>query len=87
MKEYNIYDYPADFHVGEPKIMHGRKLNRKVIKTVQQAGIEIDREGLIAAINNDRKRYDEAYNKGYYDCKKEYEEKLKKIAELTGCLA
>lgn len=47
---------------------------KMVVRAVNQAGVNIDRDRLIAAINNDRRRYEEAYQRGWDDCKKEAEE-------------
>lgn len=47
---------------------------KMVVRAVNRAGVNIDRDGLIAAINNDRRRYEEAYQQGWNDCKKEAEE-------------
>ena len=45
--------------------------------------IEIDQESLIQAINSDRKRYEEAYKKGYADCEEHYKELLSQISKLA----
>ena len=85
MNQYkNIYDCPIELQLGEIETLHNQELGREIIRTVQKVGISIDRDGLIEAINNDHKRYEEAYNKGYSDCKKLYDETLRSIAKLTG---
>lgn len=79
-----IYDCPIHEQIGQLKTMMANEHDRMVIKAIQEVGIEIDQESLIQAIHNDRQRYEEAYKKGYEDCRKEYEEKMKRIANITG---
>lgn len=84
LDEHDIYNCPINLQFGAVKNMYSQELDHEIIRVVQQVGIDIDKEGLVAALNNDQKRYQEAYNQGYSDCKKEYEERLLKIAKLTG---
>ena len=53
-----------------------------IIKAVWNMGFKVDAEQLTAALTQDRKRYEYAYDKGWNDCKEFYEEKMKKITEL-----
>lgn len=53
-----------------------------IIKAVWNMGFKVDAEQLTAALTQDRKRYECAYDKGWNDCKEFYEEKMKKITEL-----
>lgn len=53
-----------------------------IIKAVWNMGLQVDAEQLTAALVQDSKRYETAYDKGWNDCKAEYEEKLKKISAL-----
>lgn len=39
-----------------------------VYKAIVSAGVNVDREKLIQIIHGDRKRYEEAYRKGWNDC-------------------
>jgi hypothetical protein len=78
------YDFPIHEQIGELKTMMANEHDKMIMRVVQEVGIEIDRESLIEAIHNDRHRYEEAYKKGYSDCQKEYEEKMKRIANITG---
>lgn len=79
----NIYECPISEQIGELKMMLADEHERMVLKAVQQVGIEIDRESLIQAINCDRKRYEEAYKKGYADCEEYYKELLSQISKLA----
>ena len=84
MNMSDIYDFPIHMQLGPLMTSVENEQGRIIMKAVHDVGIEIDRESLIKAIRNDRQRYEEAYRKGYSDCQKEYEEKMKRIANITG---
>lgn len=42
-------------------------VENEVYSAVQRVGIDVDRDKLLQALNNDRKRYEEAYKKGWND--------------------
>ena len=75
----NIYDCPIHETISELKTMMANEHDRMVVKAVQQIGIEIDQQSLVEAIGNDRKRYEEAYRKGYSDCDEQYKELIGEI--------
>lgn len=79
----DIYDCPISEQIGELKMMMANEHDRTVLKAVQQIGIEIDQESLIQAIGSDRKRYEEAYKKGYADCEEHYKKLLSQISRLA----
>ena len=79
----NIYDCPISEQIGQLKMMMADEHDRMVVRAVQQVGIEIDQESLVQAINSDRKRYEEAYKKGYSDCEEHYKEILSQISKLV----
>lgn len=54
-----------------------------IIKAVWNMGFKVDAEQLTHALTQDRKRYEYAYDQGWNDCKKHYEQKLKQISELA----
>ena len=83
MIDTNIYDCPIFEQIGQLQTMMANEHDRMVLKAVQQVGIEIDQESLIQAINSDRKRYEEAYKKGYADCEERYKELLSQISKLA----
>ena len=78
-----MYDCPISEQVGAIELMVREEHDRNIVRAVQKIGIDIDKEGLVEALNHDRKRYEEAYQKGWDDCKKHYEEKLKQIIDLA----
>ena len=80
----DIYDCPIHEVISPLKTMMANEHDRVLMKVIQEVGIEIDQESLVQAIRNDKQRYEEAYKKGYSDCHKEYEEKMKRIANITG---
>lgn len=54
-----------------------------IVRAVWNMGFKVNAEQLTKALTQDRKRYEYAYDQGWNDCKKEYEEKLKKIYEIA----
>ena len=54
-----------------------------IVKAVWNMGFTVDKEQLSLALQQDRKRYETAYEKGWNDCKQYYEEKMKQISELV----
>lgn len=83
MIKTNIYDCPISEQIGELKMMMADEHDKMVLKAVQQIGIEIDQESLIEAINSNRKRYEEAYKKGYADCEEHYRKLLSQISRFA----
>ena len=83
------YDSPINVFTNE---IHGIDLmvreecGKTIIRTVQKIGIDIDEEGLTAVLNQDKKRYEEAYQKGWQDCEEAYKEKLRRIEDILGDL-
>lgn len=49
----------------------------EIIRAVQEYELDIDKEKLIAALNQDQKRYMDAYRKGYEDGVKSVKEEEK----------
>ena len=83
MNYTSLYDCPISEQIGALQTMMADEHDRMVLKAVQQVGIEIDQESLIQAINSDRKRYEEAYKKGYADCEEHYKKLLSQISRLA----
>ena len=81
LKAENIYDCPISEQIGALQTLMAEEHEKMIFKAVQQIGIEIDHESLIQAINNDRKRYEAAYNKGYSDCEQHYKELIGDIVK------
>ena len=80
---YDAYKCPINVQLGAIETMMRESYDNQVLKAVGNIGIEIDKEGLVEAINHDRKRYNEAYNQGWNDCKKYYQERLDNIVALA----
>lgn len=80
----SIYDCPISTSISQLQTMMTQEYNHQILKAVGQIGIQIDEDGLVQALNQDRQRYEEAYKAGYSACKKEYEERMLQIAKLTG---
>ena len=86
----SIYDCPISTTISQIHSMINQSYTDQVLKAIKQIGIEINEQGLVEAINNDRRRYEAAYQKGWDDCQEHYkhladcEEKLNKIAEIIG---
>ena len=79
----DIYNSPINVQLGAFQTMVREEYDKKVLHAVAQIGIDIDKEGLVEAINADRKRYNAAYAQGWEDCKKYYQERLDDIAALA----
>lgn len=62
---HDIYDCPIEQQIGQLSVMMANEHDQQIVKAVQQIGIEIDKQGLVEAINNDRRRYEAAYQRGY----------------------
>ena len=80
----SYYDCPISETVDQLHLMMVEEHDKQIVKAVQKIGIEIDRDGLIAALRNDRDRYEAAYKKGYEDATRKYEEKISTIRGLLG---
>lgn len=78
----NIYDCPIHEQIGQLKTMMANEHDKMLIKAVQEIGIEIDQDSLVQAIQSDRKRYEDAYRKGYSDCEKHYKEIFDRMRKL-----
>lgn len=80
-----MYDCPIEMsrQLDGIEFIMREERERTVLRAIQKVGIDIDRESLMQALNHDRERYEEAYQKGYNDCKRKYDEILKKISDLV----
>lgn len=56
--------------------------NQVITEAVRQIGVRIDEKGLVEALNHDRRRYEEAYQKGWNDCREYYEKKCQEITDI-----
>ncbi len=61
----NCYDSPIDAIVKNMEIQAAQAFDNEVIRAVHEVGISVDKDKLAQALQQDRKRYEEAYRKGY----------------------
>ena len=69
------YDSPIDLYSMTKKMVNNVNdaMTDHIWKCVLQVGVNVDKEKLIQAIHQDRKRYEEAYQKGYLKSQEEFE--------------
>lgn len=84
MEFKSIYDCPIEASISQIQTMMTQEYDKQILRAVGRIGIQIDEDGLVKALNQDRRRYEEAYYAGYSACKKEYEDRMLAIAKLTG---
>lgn len=73
------YEAPLSFVYTPPKF----DFDAMCAQVVQNIGIKVNKEQLICIISGDRKRYEEAYRKGYEAAKAEYDARLAAIARIA----
>lgn len=78
----SYYESPISETINQMQTVMMEEHEQQIVKAVQSVGINIDRDGLIAALQNDRTRYELAYQKGYADAAVKYEEKISAIRAL-----
>lgn len=61
------YDSPIDLYFKELSMKHEEALEGMILRAVNETGININRERLIAVLEGDRKSYADGYRKGYAD--------------------
>ena len=79
-----IYNSPINTTIGAFHDQLVENYEDQVMKAVCRIGIDIDKQALIAALNQDRRRYEEAYRAGYSAAQQEYQDRMMQIAKLTG---
>lgn len=63
------------------------KIEDKIVEAVRNVGIEVtDKEDLMAALTEDKQRYDEAYKKGYRACEKLLDKAIQILIETRSTL-
>ena len=73
-----MYESPFKVIVGELTVEY----ENEVIKAIQKVGVTVDKDEILKALNADRTRYEEAYRKGFDDCRKQYERMMNRIDEI-----
>ena len=73
-----MYESPFKVIVGQIQIAY----EDEVVKAIQKVGVTVDKDEILKALNADRIRYEEAYRKGFDDCRKQYERMMNRIDEI-----
>lgn len=81
----NCWDSPIETYVGPLETRIRDEYGRQVMEAVGRIGIQIDKEGLIEALNSDKRRYAKAYQDGWNACEEYYKEKLARIRKEAEC--
>ena len=88
----DIYDCPINLHLEKMQIQFQEEFDNHIINEVHKVGVDIDKEGLMQAIRNDRVRYETAFLDGWKsrgeidgeneeDAQKSYEPREQKDAQ------
>ena len=67
-----MYDSPIKIVFGQME----SQIDNKIMRAVQQIGIEINKEELVRALQYDRNQYDRGFADGYMAARSEFEERL-----------
>lgn len=78
-----MYDCPIKTFFTASPIEMRENYQGLVVQAVQKVGIDVDKEELIKAIQNDRERYEAAYQKGWNACEAQYTGMLNKIVQIA----
>ena len=76
-----MYVSPIEIVYKQMQDQMNLELENGVIKAVNSVGINIDKQELMEALRQDRRRYEAAYQKGYNDCMSIYEERIQRARE------
>lgn len=83
----DFYDSPINIYMQRNIDSVAKEISEKenayVMGCVHKIGVDIDEKALIAALQEDRERYEEAYHKGWRDCEKRYQAKMEAIMEIV----
>lgn len=77
----DIYDSPIRPIVKTSNVSFGEECDNIMMQAVHEVSVDIDREALVQAILADKRRYEDAYKKGYSDCQEKCKQKLREITE------
>ena len=79
--DYSMYDSPMALTYKELSRQHEEAVEGMIWHSLNEIGIEIDKERLIAILEGDKKSYEDGYRKGYEngvrDAKKALDEETK----------
>ena len=79
----HIYDCPIETQISQLRLETIQAHNQAVIRAVGQIGVTITEDGLLAALNQDKARYEEAYKRGWADCEEKYKSQLERIKRIA----
>lgn len=65
--DFSEYVSPIDLYVKEVSMKREEALEGMIMRSLDEMGINIDKERLIAVLEGDRKSYADGYRKGYAD--------------------
>lgn len=60
-----MYDSPINIYSSEISTKIDKQIERTILTITNHAGIAVDRDKIIAALTNDKKRYEDAFQRGY----------------------
>jgi len=75
----NCWDTPINTVLGPIETMIREENEKQIYHAIAKIGIDIDKEGLLKALNHDKERYEKAYREGWKACEEHYKEKLDRI--------
>ena len=76
-----MYDSPITMVTSEVYRKWGERIDELVMHAVNEIGVDIDKDKLVAALTQDKERYEEAYQRGYDHAKNE--NKMKVLVEKS----
>ena len=76
-----MYEAPVQIVQTSQKILNDA-IEDGIMTAVCQLGFHVDKEQLISALSQDKRRYENAYQKGWNDCQSIYEEKLEQMRQI-----
>ena len=81
----SIYESPINVHMDGMKLLAEKYTGAAVVKALQNIQVEINEKDLIEVLQADRRRYEEAYNRGYEACRERYDSVLRSIRDQADC--
>ena len=86
----DVYDMPIEMITDGITMCVCQEHDKQILRVVEKIGINIDKEGLVDALNQDRRRYKKAYSHGFKDgyekAKKELEKENEELNETINKL-
>ena len=80
----DFYDSPIGLLIDKMSSEIAKQTDEMVYSAVQKVGIDIDKDKLVSALEQDKQRYRDAYTKGYLDAMNRFTEAINRVfAEIT----